>query len=1061
MSEMNQQNHSHSDDHDHLHGTGPGQHTHDDVAVKPAVERDSRYWLSLEQWSQDPEFQKMAEKEFQSSPLKESDGEDGWARREFLKLMGASMAMASAGCIRRPVQKIVPYNKQPEEVTFTVPNMYTSTYFDGSEGQGLLVRTRDGRPLKIEGNPKHPATAGGTSVRSQAHILSLYDPERLKGPQRNLLNKAKTNRDTISATWESIDEAVGAQLKKGGVVVLTGAVASPSIRAVIGDFTQAFGAKHVAWEPLAHEEIRDGQKASYGEAVVPSYRFDKANLIVSIDADFLGTWLQPVAFTHQFSSNRKANREMSRLVVFDSNYSLTGANADVRVRIKPSQQIAVVMGLAHEIVVKKGAGSFAGNASVKSALEPFANVAKELAMESALFSKIAEDLIANRGKSLVVAGGLPTLTSQATQLQIAVNFLNSALGNDGVTVDGRNAVPGVNGSYQAMTDLIESLNKGQVKTVIIHGINPAYALADSSGFKDALKKAEMVLYTGDRNDETGKLADYLIPDHHALEGWGDLEIARGVYTIHQPTIRPMYDTRSFALSLINWVYNADRGSKRLRDSETAYDYVRNTWKDEMLGKFGKGKSFDDFWDEALQDGSVGTIAGSSSARSFNAGALSSVKPTKADGFELVLYPTVMFGDGKMANVSWLHELPDPVTKICWDNYASISIATAAKLKAKEGTVLELTINDKVHKLPAHIQPGLHDDVISIAVGYGRTDAGKVGNGIGQNAYQMVTFQNGSPIFSGHKVEVKNSGVKYPLANPQGHHTMEGRQIVVEATLQEYLKNPAAGKHQHHVFQLWSGHAYNGHKWAMAIDLNSCTGCNACVVACQSENNIPVVGKKYVIQGREMHWIRVDRYYVGDPANAEVVFQPLTCQHCDNAPCESVCPVAATTHSSEGLNDMVYNRCVGTRYCSNNCPYKVRRFNWFNYAKLIEKPMHLALNPDVTVRVRGVMEKCSFCVHRIKAGKNQAKLEKRDLKDGEIKPACQTACPAGGIVFGDINDPNSEVSKMWKDARAYALLEEFNAAPSIRYMTKIRNNYEETRGGHGPSHGSGSKEGGHS
>lgn len=1037
LNQSNKSSQDHNHDHDHDHAE----------ASQDKSQRDSRYWLSLEQWSQDPEFQKLAEKEFLSSPLKESDGEDGWARREFLKLMGASMAMATAGCIRRPVQKIVPYNKQPEEVTFTVPNFYTSTYFDGSESLGLLVKTVDGRPLKIEGNPKHPANKGATSVRAQAHILSLYDPERLQGPRRNLLNKAKTNRDTIEKKWAEIDAEAIKQFAKGGVVLLSGAINSPTTKAVVGDFCQAFNAKHVSWEPLAHEEIRDGQKAAYGESLVPTYHFDKAEVIVSIDADFLGTWLTPVTFTRQFSAGRKDIKNMSKLVVFDSHYSLTGANADVRVRIKPSQQIDVAMGLAHEIVIKKGFGKFAGNASVKTALEPFANVSAKLAIQPELFSKIAADLIQNKGKSLVVAGGLPTLTSQATQLQVAVNFLNSVLDNEGVTVDGKSSMAGLTASYQEISDLTESLNKGIVKTVIIYGVNPIYALPSSLGFKEALKKAEVVFYSGDRNDETGKLSEYLIPDHHALESWGDAEIGRGLFSIHQPTIRPMYDTRSMTLSLMTWGYLAEKGPKRLRDFESTYDYLRNIWKEEIFPKLGKGKSFEDFWEEALEVGVVGTSGGSSSARSFKAESLSLVKPRQSEGFELVLYPTVALGDGSMANISWLQELPDPVTKICWDNYACLSIATAEKLKGKEGSLLELTINGKVHKLPLHIQPGLHDDVVSVPIGYGRTDAGKVGNHVGQNSYEMVSFEKSRPIYSGTKVEIKNTGIKYDLANPQGHHTMDGRQIVVEATLKEYLKNPAAGKHQHHVFSLWEGHAYNGHKWGMGVDLNSCTGCNACVIACQSENNIPVVGKKYVIQGREMHWIRIDRYYVGDPANAEAVFQPLMCQHCDNAPCESVCPVAATVHSSEGLNDMVYNRCVGTRYCSNNCPYKVRRFNWFNYAKLIEKPQHMALNPDVTVRVRGVMEKCSFCVHRIKEGKNKAKLEKRDLRDGEIKSACQQVCPTDAIVFGDLNNKESQVAKMFQDARGYALLEEFHAAPNVRYMSKIRNNDLDSRGGH--------------
>ncbi len=1032
MSEIN-----HHDHENHEHASAP-------------KERDSRYWLSLEQWSEDPEFQKLAEQEFRSSPLRESDGEDGWARREFLKLMGASLAMASAGCIRRPVQKILPYNKQPEEVTFAVPNFYTSTYFDGSDALGLLVRTREGRPLKIEGNPKHPMNRGGTSARAQAHILSLYDPERIKGPLRNLLNKGKTNRDTINTKWEEVDDATVKQLAKGGVVVLTGAVNSPSTRALIGDFAQAFGAKHMMWEPLAHEEIREGQKASYGDDVVPFYRFDKAKIIISVDADFLGTWLMPTTFSRQFATARKDIENMPKLVVFDSAYSLTGANADVRVRIKPSQQIAVVMGLAHEVAKRMGA--------MKPALEPFANVAAQLGIEPALFAKMAEDLHLNRGKSLVVAGGLPTLTSQARELQIAVNYLNSLLGNDGITVDGKAGMPGLNASYQDMAELIDSLNKGSVKTVIIHGTNPMYSLGESSGFHEAIKKAELVLYTGDRNDETGKIANYVIPDLHALEAWGDLEIGRGLFSIHQPTIRPMYDTRSFQLSLMNWAFMAKKGPRRIQDFETYYDYLRNFWKEEVYPKAGKGKSFDDFWDEALQVGVVGDQA-NGGARTFRAEVLNQVKPVaKSEGFELVLYPTIALGDGRLANVAWLQELPDPVTKICWDNYVCLSIATAEKMKVREGHMMDITVNGKSFKLPAHIQPGLHDDVLAVPVGYGRTAAGKVGNNIGLNAYTMVSYQKGMPIYAGAKAEVKNTGMKYDLANPQGHHVMEGRQIVVEATLKEYLKNPAAGKHQHHIFSIWSGHAYNGHKWGMGVDLNTCTGCNACVIACQSENNVPVVGKKYVIQGREMHWLRIDRYYVGEPNNAQVVFQAMLCQHCDNAPCETVCPVAATVHNSEGLNDMVYNRCVGTRYCSNNCPYKVRRFNWFNYAKLIEKPMHLALNPDVGVRTRGVMEKCTFCVHRIKETKAHAKLEKRELKDGEVTTACAQACPTDAIIFGDMNDPNSRVAKWFKDPRGYALLEEFHAAPNVRYMAKIRNDDQETRPGR---QGHGSKEGGHS
>lgn len=448
----------------------------------------------------------------------------------------------------------------------------------------------------------------------------------------------------------------------------------------------------------------------------------------------------------------------------------------------------------------------------------------------------------------------------------------------------------------------------------------------------------------------------------------------------------------------------------------------------------------------MQTGSVGDVdGGAEAARPFAVSSLTELKkPADSQGWELVLYSTSQLGDGAGAasNIGWLHELPDPISKVVWDNYASISLAAAKKLNVKDNSVIEITVGKDKMELPVLVQPGLQDDVIAVAVGYGRTHVGVVGNGIGKNTYDLVQMQNGQMIFAGLKVDVKATGKKYELAQTQTHHSMQGRQIVVEATLKEYQNKKDHIIHKHPVWSIWSGHQYNGHKWGMAIDLNSCTGCSACMTACQSENNIPVVGKKYVMQGREMHWIRIDRYYTGNPEDASAVFQPVMCQHCDNAPCETVCPVLATVHSSEGLNEMVYNRCVGTRYCSNNCPYKVRRFNWFNYAKKIAAPTNMALNPDVTVRVRGVMEKCTFCVQRIKEGKNKAKLENRPLQDGEIKTACQTSCPTNAITFGDVNDPNSQVAKLFKADRSYALLEEWHAAPAVRYMAKIKNNGKE-------------------
>lgn len=1030
------------DSHDH------SDHEHSEAelaakkAARPQVGRQNEYWVNLEHYNNDPEFWKKAEAEFQSSPLRD-DKEEGWARREFLKLMGASVAMASAGCLRRPVQKIVPYNKQPEEVTLGVSNYYTGVYHDGLEPLALLVESREGRPIKIEGNPDSPLTWGGTSARSQAALMSLYDPERLKGPRKNIFNEKRTNKDTVHIKWDELDDQVTAQLKKGGVAVLTGSVASPSTRSIIAEFNQAFGGRHYVWEPLNHSDLAEGQRLSFGEAVVPHYHFDKAKMIVSIDADFLGAWHMVVTNTRQFSKARKGIEGMARLVAFDSNFSLTGANSDIRFKIKPSQQLKVALGLASELA-KLGA-AYPGGATAKALLDQHANAASELGIDPAVFTEVAKDLWANRGQSIVVAGGLPTMTGQQIGLQVAVNFLNSILGNDGKTIDAQNNWTSAQGSWSALFDLMEAMNAGQIKTLIIHRTNPFYALPETFGFADALKKVEMVVTTADRLDEVGEHSHFVAPDNHAMESWGDAEFTRGLYSIHQPTIRPLWDTRSFQLSLMTWAYLANQGPKRLLAYESYYDYLRAYWREELFPRLGKGQGFEAFWQEILNGGVIGSAPDAGSARSFRADALGSINTAAkaATGYELVLYPTVQLADGLQSNIAWLHELPDPVTKIVWDNYASLSFNTAEKMKCKEGDIINVVVGSVEMQLPVHIQPGLHDDVVAVAVGYGRTKAGSIANGVGQNAYRYAQLQKTTPVFSGLPVTMKKLGQRVELATTAGHHSMEGRQIVVEATLKDYEKNKGANIHRHHLWSIWSGHQYNGQKWGMAIDLNTCTGCSACVMACNSENNIPVVGRKWVVQGREMHWLRIDRYYKGDIQNPETVFQPLLCQHCDNAPCETVCPVIATAHSDEGTNDMIYNRCVGTRYCSNNCPYKVRRFNWFNYRKEIPEPMQLSFNPDVTVRQRGVMEKCTFCIQRIRETRQRLKVENRPYKDGDVKTACQQACPADVIIFGDMNDPKSRVAQAFKEERGYGLLEEWGAKPSVRYMSKIRNVNRET------------------
>lgn len=1006
-------------------------------ALRPQVERDERYWRSLEQWGKDPEFQKIAEQEFMSSPLREEDREDGWARREFLKLMGASLALGSAGCLRRPVQKIVPYTKQPEEMTLGQALHYSSTWFDGQESFGLLVKTREGRPIKLEGNPNDPMSRGALSARAQAYLLSCYDPDRLQAPKQNLQRKGRGNAETVAITWSDLDDKVKTAVAKGGTYILSGHVASPTLRQMIKDFQGSTQAQHVVWEPTSPDAISQGQEASYGTSLVPSYRFDRARTIVSIDADFLGTWLTPTAFNKQFADGRRDVVGMNELVVFDSNYSLTGANADKRFKIKPSQQLVVAMGLLYEVVVKAGLSNLASNAALKDTLSNYANAAEMLGLkDTQALAKVAQSLMKAKGESLVVAGGTSAQTSEAVLLQVAVNALNSALGNDGYTVVYGQPQVALNGSVTALLKMIDAMNEGNVKTLIIHGVNPVYYL--DAKFSEALAKVDTVVYIGTHMDETAAKADFVATESHSVEAWGDSEAISGLFAIQQPTIRPLYDTRSALIGFARW----GNANSSLAKSETDYDAVRTFWKEKVMAVAGKS-SFEDFWLEVLQKGIVGTLKEvRESARTARVEKLQGIKPVSKSGYELLLYPTTQLGQGELANIGWLQELPDPITKIVWDNYACVSVGTAEKLGLTEGDKVEIEVNGMKMQIPSHIQPGLHDEVIAIALGFGRTRAGKIGNGIGFNAYPLVAYKDGSAIYAGIPLSVKATGEKYVLANTQGHHSMEGRAIVIEATLKEYLENKSAGLHKHKIFSIWPYHRYDGHKWAMAIDLNICTGCSACVVACQAENNIPVVGKKYVIQGREMHWIRIDRYYTGEPTEAETVFQPMLCQHCDNAPCETVCPVLATVHSSEGLNEMVYNRCVGTRYCVNNCPYKVRRFNWFNYRKDMQKPEEMAFNPEVGVRIRGVMEKCTFCVQRIKSVKDAVKQEARELKDGELKTACQQTCPTGAIVFGDVNDPKSQVSKMFKDdPRSYAVLEEFNAAPAIRYLTKIRNNNE--------------------
>ncbi len=994
----------------------------------------SKYWLSLEQWRQDPEFIAMAEKEFLSSPLQENDSEGGWARREFLKLMGASLALTTFGCMRRPAQLIVPYANKPVEVIHGLANYYASAFVDGQEALGILVTSRDGRPVKIEGNPDHPLNRGGMSARAHAHILSLYDPDRLSGPRKNLLNEKKTNRETVALTYETLDKDVIELLKKGSVGLLSSPNYSPSTQQVIGDFASTYGAKLYTYEAL-----------NFPDAGL-RYQFEKARLVVSVGNDFLGVSPFAVANNRSFGLARKPGKEMCKLVVFESLMSLTGTNADERHRIGAHQEEVVLLALLKYL----GGKGVSVSGEAQAAIKQYDDQIQSLGLSQGALEKIGDQLVENRGRSLVLAGSWSQGNTSGVA-RAAAQALNSALGNDGVTVGRVRAAQ----TGAGLSGLIADLNSGKVKTLIIHGCNPAYT-APNSGFIDAVKKATAVIYTGDRIDETGLFADYLCPDHHSLENWGDVEALPGVYTIQQPTIRPLYETRAFEDSLLIWM-KAGAAPARAKSANTWYDFLVGNWRSLHSSNRGRApadKGFDLFWESVLQSGVFDT-AGSRGLAPVGASAGSSFsgsKSEKSESYKLSLYATVGLRDGNLANVPWLQEFPDPVTKICWDNYLTVSPADAAKEKWRQGEVVKIKAGARELEVPVHIQPGQADGVFGLAVGYGRTRAGKIANNVGQNAFSLVGWsENGNPISAGIDVTAKKTGKHYELACTQGHHSMEGRQIVVEATLAQFMENPSANIHRHKIFSMWNDQKYPNNKWGMVIDLNTCTGCGACVVACQSENNVPTVGKRHVLMGREMHWLRIDRYYVGDANSPDVVHQPVVCMHCDNAPCETVCPVIATVHSDEGTNDMIYNRCVGTRYCSNNCPYKVRRFNYFNFVKPVEKPRNYAMNPDVTVRSRGVMEKCTFCIHRIRGVKAQAKVQDRQLKDGDVVTACQQSCPTNAIVFGDLNDSDSQVRKAFEQQSTYALLEELNTQPAVRYASKVRNTTALKGGNHDGKH----------
>jgi molybdopterin-containing oxidoreductase family iron-sulfur binding subunit len=1056
------------------------------------MSKTKRYWTGLDQLHNTPEFQESAENEFapdaSAEHLLESENldEGKTKRRDFLKFLGFSVGAATMAACETPVNKAIPYLNKPEEVTPGVPNYYASTFFDGTDYASILVKTREGRPIKVVGNKNSTITGGAVNARINSSVLSLYDSARAAGPMKG----------GEASDWGTVDADITAKLAEigtaaGNIVILTESIISPSTKKAIEEFRTTYGegVKHITYDAISASGALEANEACFGVRALPSYDFGAAEVVVSFGADFIAGFPNGAANAVGYGKMRDPKGgKMSRHFQFETNMSLAGSNADVRVAIKPSETADAVISLYNKVASATGGSSLGGgNSEYDSTI-----------------SKAASELVAAAGKGIVVSG------SNDAGVQTLVNAINNMLGNYGSTLDISKPLYVKGGVDSEMNQLVADMNAGSVGALLIHGVNPSYSYKDATGFNSGLGRVGLTVSFADRVDETAAGAAYLCPDNHYLESWNDAEPKAGSYSLTQPTIKPLFDTRQFQESLLKWSGN----------DSNYYDYIKANWREIHTASSNASMLFSDFFNTALFNGVFDAQSEGAAvefAGDVNAAA-SSIMPIASGDFELELYVKAGMGDGSQANNPWLQELPDPISRVTWDNYITMSPAdmiNAGFSRLERGdfmaNVAEVTANGVTVQVPAYPSPGQKSGTIGLAVGYGRTASGKCGNEVGVNAF---AFANGS--FSVGAAGISNTGETHEIAQTQSHHTLMGRDsILKETTLQEYKHDPKAGNpdlllyvssaggsghgdnhddahaaegHGHeedahaevsegnpyvaaNKVNLWDDHTIgSGHRWGMTIDLNKCIGCGACVTACGSENNVPVVGKEEVRRGRDMHWLRIDRYYSSDmtedkaaaegigaidkftamEAAAEapqVAYQPVMCQHCNHAPCETVCPVAATTHSNEGLNMMTYNRCIGTRYCANNCPYKVRRFNWFQYHNgsqdFGKNPANddlgrMVLNPDVVVRDRGVMEKCSFCVQGIQAAKLKAKKEGRKVADAEVQSACAEACPTNAITFGDLNDKDSWVAEKAHDERSYSLLEEVGVQPNVYYMTKVRN-----------------------
>src|SRR5665213_2979441 len=1078
---------------------------------------EKKYWQNFGELNQSEATKKAAKNEFSKElPFEDLADENIFnaktPRRDFLKYMGFSTAAAAiAASCEMPVRKAIPFLNKPDDLIAGIPNYYASTYLSDGDAVPVVVKQREGRPIKIEGNDLSSLTEGGTSAQVQSSVLDLYDTSRLRYP---MINKKE-------ATFEAIDKMVTEGLSANAgkpLVLLTSSYTSLTGRKIINEVLAKYpGSRHVQYDAISCSGIIEANQASYGKRMIPALHFENAKLIVSLDADFLGNWISPVVFSQQYAVGRRINEKnpsMSRHIQFEGFYSMTGANADERYLHKPSETGAIALALY---------GDLGGGTS--------ATLSPEL---RAAVKKTASELMVNNGAALVVCG------SNDKNIQVIINAINDKIGASGKTIDWNSPINYRQGVDSDMVTLTQDLNSGNVGALIVYGANPVYSYFQSQQFVEGVKKCPFTLSYTEKMDDTTELCKYVIPSHHWIESWGDSEQQPGFVSAIQPLIHPLFKTRQFESSLLKLSGNAN-------DYET---YFRSYWIDN-LGSLDKYETFlqdgvmensklqtqsivvnpsnltsgeatalaavgtadsigsaspKPFPHEAISDSSVsvtqstptapnGAVTPISTTFSGNVtDAAAKIGTVKGSDIELILYPKITIGTGARAGNAWLQEASDPISKVSWDNYVMVSPDMAKKLfdidifNPRQADkyeihvnkpVLKLTSNGKSVELPILIIPGMHPNVVAVAVAYGRESndktktaeyIGTAAVGVGKNVYPFTVFNGANVIYSA-PVQIEKTGKEYKVATTQTHSITEGRPVVREITLSDFIADPggmnraeeeelkAYGENFTRDATMYPTFDRPGIKWGMSIDLNTCIGCSACTIACVAENNISTVGKADVARFQDMQWIRIDRYFTGDPKNPDVVFQPMLCQQCDNAPCENVCPVAATNHSSEGLNQMIYNRCIGTRYCANNCPYKVRRFNWADWngadsfpdnqrqvlsettLNLQDDLTRMVLNPDVTVRSRGVMEKCTFCIQRLQLAKLNAKKGDRVMKDQEAKTACMQACPTHAIQFGNVNDPGSKIAQLRFEEqknRKFYVLEQLHTLPNLNYLTLVRN-----------------------